>query len=244
MKDRRSTFYESTSATSRSSDLDRWASLAAVTGLVAYGLSRRTVRGRWMAAAAAPFAYRVVAGHWPRFVNGRPDERRTTTALAGNRRVDVREAIRLEKPVTEVYRFWRRLENLPQFMSHLERVTELDDRRSHWTARGPAGIRVEWDAEIINEIPDRVIGWRSLPDSDVVNAGSVNFETVRAGRSTQVTVRLQYAPPGGRAGAFVATIFGQEPSQTIHEELRRLKQILEAGEIPRTAADQLEGRQS
>jgi uncharacterized membrane protein len=158
--------------------------------------------------------------------------------------VDVLEAVRLEKPVTEVYRFWRRLENLPQFMSHLERVTELDDRRSHWTARGPAGIRVEWDAEIINEIPDKVIGWRSLPDSDVVNAGSVNFETVRAGRSTQVTVRLQYAPPAGRAGAFVATIFGQEPSQTIREDLRRLKQILEAGEIPRTAADQLEGRQS
>jgi uncharacterized membrane protein len=244
MKDRRPTFYESTSGTSRSSDLERWAGLAAATGLVAYGLSRRTVRSRWLAAAAAPFAYRVVAGHWPRFVNGRPDERATTTALAGNRGVDVREAIRLEKPVTEVYRFWRRLENLPQFMSHLERVTELDDRRSHWTARGPAGMRVEWDAEIINEVPDKVIGWRSLADSDVVNAGSVNFDTVRAGRSTQVTVRLQYAPPAGRAGAFVATIFAQEPSQTIREDLRRLKQILEAGEIPRTAADQLEGHQS
>jgi uncharacterized membrane protein len=242
MKERRSTLYESTSGTSRSGDLERWVSLGAATGLVAYGLSRRTVRGRWLAAAAAPFAYRVVAGHWPRFVNGRPDERPTTTALAGNRGVDVREAIRLEKPVTEVYRFWRRLENLPQFMSHLERVTELDDRRSHWTARGPAGMRVEWDAEIINEVPDKLIGWRSLPDSDV--AGSVNFDTVRAGRSTQVTVRLQYAPPGGHAGAFVATIFGLEPSQTIREDLRRLKQILEAGEIPRTAADQPKGRQS
>jgi uncharacterized membrane protein len=244
MKDRRSTFYESTSGTSRPGDLERWASLAAATGLMAYGLSRPTARGRWMAAAAAPFAYRVVAGHWPRFVNGRRDERRTKTGLARNRGVDVLEAVRLEKPVTEVYRFWRRLENLPQFMTHLEHVTELDDRRSHWAARGPAGMRVEWDAEIVNEVPDKVIRWRSLPDSDVVNAGSVNFDTVRAGRSSQVTVRLQYAPPAGRAGALVATIFGHEPSQTIREDLRRLKQILEAGEIPRTAADQPKGRQS
>ena len=118
-------------------------------------------------------------------------------------------------------------------MTHLERVTELGDGRSHWVARGPAGSRVEWDAEIINEVENKVIGWRSLPESDVVTAGSVTFAPMRGGRGTQLSVHLQYAPPAGRAGAFVATLFGREPSQTIREDLRRLKQLLEAGEIPR-----------
>ena len=103
-------------------------------------------------------------------------------------------------------------------------------------AKGPGGVLVEWDAEIINEVEDQVIGWRSLPGGDVTLAGSVNFDRVREGRSTQLTVRLQYAPPAGRVGAFVAMLAGREPSQTIREDLRRLKQILEAGEVPRAEA--------
>ena len=94
-------------------------------------------------------------------------------------------------------------------------------------------MRVEWDAEIINEIENMLIAWRSLPGSDVVVAGSVNFDRVRGGRSTQVSVHLQYEPPAGRVGASVATVFGREPSQTIREDLRRLKQVLEAGELAR-----------
>jgi uncharacterized membrane protein len=144
----------------------------------------------------------------------------------------VRESIRLEKPLAEVYSFWRRLENLPRFMTHLEQVTELGNGRSHWIARGPADIRVEWDAEIINEVPHKVLGWRSLPGADVASAGSVNFSSVRGGRSTQLAVHLQYAPPAGRAGALFARLFGREPSQTVREDLRHLKHMLEAGEIP------------
>jgi uncharacterized membrane protein len=135
-----------------------------------------------------------------------------------------------------VYQFWRTLENLPLFMAHLERVTDLGGGRSHWVARGPAGVRVEWDAEIINDVENQVIAWRSLPGADVDSAGSVNFDAMRAGQSTQVTVRLQYAPPAGRAGGWVATLFGREPSQTIREDLRRLKQLMEAGEVPCASA--------
>jgi uncharacterized membrane protein len=120
-------------------------------------------------------------------------------------------------------------------MSHLERVTETSNGRSHWIAAGPAGMQVEWDAEIINEVENHVLAWRSLPDSDVATAGSVNFDTVRGGRSTQLTINLQYAPPAGKAGALAATLFGREPSQTIREDLRHFKQMLEAGEIPRAA---------
>ena len=94
-------------------------------------------------------------------------------------------------------------------------------------------MRVEWDAEIINEVENKIIGWRSLPGSDVVTAGSVNFDSVRAGRSTQVSVNLQYSAPAGRAGRLVAFLFGKAPSQTIREDLRRFKQLMEAGEAPR-----------
>ena len=100
---------------------------------------------------------------------------------------------------------------------------------------------MEWDAEIINDVEDQLIAWRSLPGSDVVSAGSVNFDAVRGGRSTQVSVHLQYAPPAGRAGALLSRLFGREPSQTIREDLRRLKQLLEAGEVARVAAPALAG---
>jgi len=155
----------------------------------------------------------------------------TRVALAGPRGLRVKEAIRLELPIQDVYRYWRRLENLPTFMTHLESVTERSPRQSHWVAKGPAGLTVEWDAEIINDVDNQLIAWRSLPGSTIVTAGSVNFDTVRSGRSTQVTVNLQYQPPAGKAGAMIAALFGRAPSQTIREDLRVLKQRMEAGEI-------------
>ena len=122
-------------------------------------------------------------------------------------------------------------------MTHLEQVTDLGNGTSHWVAKGPAGLRVEWDAEIFNEVEDELIAWRSLPGSDVITAGSVRFQPARAERSTQVTVNMQYAPPAGKTGAFIAKIFGREPAQMIREDLRHLKHILEAGEIPRAIDD-------
>ena len=212
-------------------ELERWASLAAATAAIAYGFSRRDARGACLAAAATPLVYRGLVGRWP-FENVDQD---TRTALGRGRGIHVREAVRLEKPVHEVYAFWRQLENLPHVFTHLEQVTELGDGRSHWIARGPVGLGVEWDAEIINDVENKVIGWRSLPESDVITAGAVNFSPTRGGRGTQVSVHLQYAPPAGRAGAFFATVFGSEPSQTVRADLRRLKHVLEAGEIPRTS---------
>jgi uncharacterized membrane protein len=217
----------------RAGDTVRWVSLATAAAVMTYGLGRRNAAGVGLALAATPLAYRGLIGRWPRMADIRGKNGNTRVALAGDRGVHVRESVRLELPVAEVYRFWRRLENLPRFMTYLERVTELGDGRSHWVARGPGGTRVEWDAEIINEVENKVIGWRSLPGADVVNAGSVNFDAVRNGGSTQVSVHLQYAPPGRRAGVLLASMLGREPSQTIREDLRRVKQLLEAGEIAR-----------
>lgn len=149
-------------------------------------------------------------------------------------------AIRVEKSVTinrlpeELYRFWHNFENLPHFMSHLESVRMMGDGRSHWIAKAPAGMRVEWDAEIINDEPSKVIAWRSLEGSDVDSAGAVRFEPVPAGRGTEVKVKMHYRPPGGVIAATFAKLFGEEPGQQVQEDLRRFKRIMEAGEIPTT----------
>jgi uncharacterized membrane protein len=218
--------------------LERWGSVTTAAALMLYGVTRRSPAGIGLALAATPLAYRGLAGRWPPPLHSRRHRESgdTRDALAGDRGFLVHESVRLERPVAEVYSFWRRFENLPRFMDHLHQVTETGNGRSHWMAKGPGGVLVEWDAEIINEVENQVIGWRSLPGGDVTVAGSVNFDTVRAGRSTQLTVRLQYAPPAGRVGAFVSMLAGREPSQTIREDLRRLKQILEAGEVARATA--------
>ena len=217
------------------SDLEQWLTFGTGLMVVAYGVSRRSTAGIFVAAASAPILYRGLTGRWPGFIADALPDDDTRTALADDRGLHVRESIRVERPIAEVYRFWRQFENLPQFMRHLVSVTETGANRSHWVAEGPAGVRVEWDAEIINDVEPQTIGWRSLPGADVVTAGSVNFDTVRGG-ATQITVRLQYAPPAGRAGALVATLFGRAPEQTIREDLRQLKQLLEAGEVARAYA--------
>jgi uncharacterized membrane protein len=219
-------------------ELERWSSVTAAAALMLYGASRRSATGLGLAIAAMPLAYRGLAGRWPPPLESRlhRENHASRAVLTGDRGFVVHEAVRLERPIEEVYSFWRRFDNLPRFMDHLARVTETGDGRSHWVAKGPGGVLVEWDAEIINEVENKVIGWRSLPGGDVVVAGSVNFDRVRAGQSTQLTVRLQYAPPAGRVGMFVSMLAGREPSQTIREDLRRLKQILEAGEVARATA--------
>jgi uncharacterized membrane protein len=217
-------------------DAENWLALGTGAFLLLVGASRRSVGGACLAASSAPLLYRGITGRWPDVLNGYVQPDNTKTALGGDRGVHVRESVRLEVPVGEVYRFWRRFENLPRFMRHLNRVTETPDGRSHWVAAGPAGLSIEWDAEIISEIENQVLGWRSLPGSHVMTAGSVNFDAARGGRSTQVGVHLQYAPPAGKAGALLAPLFGREPSQTIREDLRHFKQLLEAGEIPRATA--------
>lgn len=214
-------------------DADDWLALGAGALLLLVGASRRSGLGAFMAASSVPLLYRGVTGRWPESLCV-PDD--TQAALGGSRGVHVRESTRLEVPVAEVYRFWRRLENLPRFMARLDRVTEGPDGRSHWVAAGPAGMAVEWDAEIINDVENKVLAWRSLAGSDVASAGSVHFDTVRGGRSTEVRVHLQYAPPGGKAGALVASLFGRDASRTVREDLRRFKQLLEAGEVPRITA--------
>src|SRR5262245_32797743 len=144
------------------------------------------------------------------------------------------QAQRAESSVTinrvpaDLYRFWRDFQNLPRFMPHLSSVRVDTARQSHWAAQGPAGITVEWDAEITDDRPDALIAWRSLAAADVGQTGSVRFEEAPGGRGTFVRVCMEYHPPGGALGTVVATLFGEEPGQHIQEGLRRFKQLMEA----------------
>jgi uncharacterized membrane protein len=217
-------------------DVERWASVIAGAGLLLGGLSKRDRTGTMAAVAGGALLFRGVSGHCP--VNARIGRNTasddTRVALTGNRGVQVKQAVTIDRPVAELFAFWRNLENLPRFMYHLESVKVTGPDRSHWVARGPAGMRVEWDAEIHNEVENQLIGWRSLPGSQVTSAGSVNFDSAGPDRGTRITVHLQYDPPGGKIGSLFARLFGEEPSQQIREDLRRLKRLLEAGEVPTT----------
>lgn len=150
---------------------------------------------------------------------------------ADNAGVHAKASCIVNRDPDEVYNFFRNFRNLPRFMEHLESVEELPDGRSHWIAKGPAGTSVEWDAEIVADDPGRVITWRSLENSDVDNAGAVVFEPAPGGRGTILKVNIQYDPPGGVVGATVAWLFGEEPNQQLEDDLRRLKQVLEVGEV-------------
>ena len=158
----------------------------------------------------------------------RDDPRR---ALSGSRGVTITESVTIQVSAGTLYDFWRDPSNLPRVMPYLVQVDRLDDQRSHWIARGPAGHTVEWDATIINDIPGELLAWQSLPGADVASAGSVRFRPLAPG-GTQVDVRLQYAPPGGRLGASVAWLLGTSPAGQVREALRQLKQVLETGETP------------
>jgi uncharacterized membrane protein len=147
------------------------------------------------------------------------------------RAIEVRQQITVRRSPEEVYRFWRDFQNLPRFMDHLEAVRVLDERRSRWVAKAPAGTTVEWEAEIVDDRPNERIAWRSLPEGDVPNEGAVYFAPAPAEQGTEIHVELRYQPPGGKLGRLFAKLFGEEPGQQVKGDLRRLKQVLELGEV-------------
>jgi uncharacterized membrane protein len=143
----------------------------------------------------------------------------------------VSKSVTVNRPIADVYQFWRDFENLPRFMQHLEAVEVMGVRRSHWVARAPAGKQVEWDAEIVDERRNELISWRSLDGSDVRHAGTVRFREAPGDRGTEIRVELDYDPPAGAIGSAIAKLFGEEPSQQLRDDLRRFKQVLETGEV-------------
>lgn len=221
-------------------DTERWASVIGGGALSAYGLSRRGWPGLILALIGGVLVYRGATGRCSIY-----QALGVSTSDIGRRKVHTDRAIKIEQSITvdrppdELYRFWRNFENFPRFMKHVESVEVKDDRHSHWIVKAPLGMKVEWDAEIISEIPNELIGWRSEGNGDVDNAGSVRFLQAPNGRGTEVRVMLQYDPPAGLVGAAMAKILGEDPKDQVKEDLRRFKQVMETGDISTTATSRL-----
>ncbi|HEY1172463.1 MAG TPA: SRPBCC family protein [Verrucomicrobiae bacterium] len=160
--------------------------------------------------------------------------RETEPAVKDQKGVKVMRAITIQCPADALYSFWRQVENLPLIMHHLVSVKQISARESHWVAKAPMGKTVEWDAEIINETQGRMIAWRTKEGETPAHAGTVRFDPAPGNQGTEVRVTLEYDPPGGKLGALVAKLFGEEPAEQISDDLHRLKALLETGVIPTT----------
>lgn len=206
---------------------ERVASMVAGAALALLGLKRGSISGLGIAALGGMLVYRGYKGQCSVYQKlGLNTAKAAEPSEYFDHGIHVEVSTTINRPAAELYTFWRNFENLPQFMDHLQSVTVLDDKRSNWVAKGPAGTSVKWDAEIINDVPNDTIAWRSLAGAQVDNAGSVRFlET--AGGSTEVHVVLDYIPPGRTLGKWVAKLFGEDPQTQIKEDLRKFKRLME-----------------
>ena len=153
--------------------------------------------------------------------------------------VDARKAVKIEdhivvdRPRDELFRIWRDFEQLPSYADDLESVTALGDGRTHWVARAPGGQRIEWDSEMVNEIPGELIAWKTVGNPDVAHAGSIHFRDAGRG-ATEIRIVVDYEPPGGRLGGLVhafTKLFGQSPDQKIRGDLQKFKERVESGRL-------------
>ena len=143
----------------------------------------------------------------------------------------VERTVTINRPRHELYMFWRDFGNLALIMENIESVTEVNERRSHWVVRAPAGTTLEWDSAIVEDIPDELISWQSEPGADITHSGRIDFRDAQGGRGTLVTATIAYDPPAGAVGKLVAKLFQREPKIQARRDLRRFKQFMETGEI-------------
>jgi uncharacterized membrane protein len=212
-------------------DLERGLSLIGGGVLVLYGL-RRSLGNLALMLGGGALIYRGLTGYCAAYQALGVNTAHRDTSLG----VALRGTITVNKPAAEVYRFWRHLENHPRFMQHLESVVSTNGKRSHWVARAPLPMPIEWDADIVAERENAMLSWRSVPGADVDHAGTVRFRELPNGRGTEVRVRLEYTPPDGMVGVAVGKLFTTLTERQLQEDLRHCKQIIETGET-RTTAD-------
>jgi uncharacterized membrane protein len=217
-------------------DVERWLSVIGGGALVLYGL-RRSLGHLALMLGGSALVYRGLTGYC-----GFYQALGVSTAQRDRSSGRTLEAtVTVNKPAAEVYRFWRRLENHPRFMKHLESVVSMGNQRSHWVARVPMQGSIEWDAEVVEERENALLSWRSLPGAEVANAGTVRFRELPNNRGTEVRLRMEYAPPGGIVGAALGRLLSTLSVWQLKEDLRRFRQLVEAGETA-TINDQPSGR--
>jgi uncharacterized membrane protein len=193
-------------------------------GLLVAALASRSARpARLLAAAAGVVGLAMVHARSAEHL-GAPDG-------AGGRAVRLRRSVTVNRPVDELYRFWRDLSNLPTFMERIDSVRVIGDHRSHWIATGPLGLPFEWEAEIVEDRENQLISWQSLAGSEIDSGGAVRFRPAPGARGTEVAVELEYTPPGRELTAQLLKLIGQAPERQLREDLRRFKQLMETGHI-------------
>ena len=218
-------------------EMERWISMLAGGGLVAFGLARSRFSALLSALAGAALVQRGLTGHCRMYDALGYDtavEHHEFGVKAGHGK-KIERSLHINRSREELYDFWRNFENLPDVMRHLESVTRQGETKSRWVARGPFDARLEWEAEIKTDRRGEIIAWQSLPDSQVDTAGSVRFDKDSSGEGTLLTVTLKYDPPGGRAVAELAHLLGQGLEEELDEDLREFKRTMESGEASAAA---------
>jgi uncharacterized membrane protein len=218
------------------SEAERIGSTLAGLALIATSLRRKTFRGTGLSLlSGAGLLYRGISGHCSVYAALGIDRAQRHSRKLGVRAkhgVKVDDAVVINRPAADLYRYWRDFENLPKILEHVSAVIQFDDKHSRWIAQGPLDQHLEWQAEILNERENELIAWRSLPGSDVDTAGSIRFEELPADHGTAVTLSLKYDPPGGKLASTLGGLLGRHPEQEIRAGLRRFKQLMEASETP------------
>jgi uncharacterized membrane protein len=211
--------------------IERALSAAAGLGLAIAGIRRGRLPGLVLTGLGAGLLWRGMTGRCQMYaaLGLNTAEHNPATAVPSRQGFKIEKTITVNRPPSELFRFWRRLENLPQVMRHLKNVETIDNEHSHWKAEGVFGADVEWDAEIINERENELIAWRSLPGGDVDTAGSIHFKPLRDNGATEVALSMKYNPPAGKVGAQVASLFGMGLEAKLNDDLRRFKQVMETG---------------
>jgi uncharacterized membrane protein len=223
---------------------DRMGYAAGGIGLIAWALGRRGAAGLGAAGLGGWLLYQAYTGSNPMFeplgirVNRHPAEAGAAETIV------LDEVITVGRPRDELYRFWRDLQALPRIAPRLREVTVTDSRRSHWRIDGPRGTPVEWQSEITHDEPGQEIAWRTTRDEVLTHFGTVRFRPAAGDRGTVVEVHLEYVPPAGALGTAVARLAGQSPQRLVREALRRMKQLLETGEIATTRGQPAGGGRS
>jgi uncharacterized membrane protein len=205
----------------------RTACFAAGSGLVAYGAKRRGIAGTLLGLFGAELIYHGTTGYSALL-------RWTGVDTLHPRTVAAERTVTVGRSCDEIYQFWKDPANMPRIMGAIESVTRVDENRWHWKAKPIAGMQFEWDSETMQDIPGRLISWRSTEGAPLDQAGTLIFTPAPGNRGTEVKLRFQYKPPAGELGDTMAGLFGKDAYHAISRQLRKLEQLMETGEIART----------
>lgn len=202
--------------------------------LVGYGLARRSVRGLGLAAAGGALLARGVRGRSRLFrafgVN--TAEEGANLAGTGTEAMVVEQSITVDGSPEELAEYWRDPEQLSEIVGHFASVRQDETEVQHWHVEGPRGLSASWESRLVEDRPEQLLRWTSVEGSSIPNEWSVWFKPSPAEDVTEVTLRVDFQPPGGPVGGMALERLGLVPKTLVGKALHRFKSLAETGEIP------------